>query len=208
MSTDKFEELLPWYVNGTLSAEDRAWVERHLDENPEARAELEWFQSLQSKMMENAPAVPVTIGLSKVMHLIQGDRPTWKERINAFLGLDNFALRPALVVAGFAIIAVQAGFIFNLVNSAEDDADQIRALRATKVEEGPMLRVNFAPDAKEADIRHLLISVEGRIAGGPGQLGDYFIAVPAGKENAAADALKGHPIVQAVTLAPGLPPRE
>ena len=47
MSTDRFDELLPWYVNGTLSDEDRAWVERHLAEHPDARAELDWYQSLQ-----------------------------------------------------------------------------------------------------------------------------------------------------------------
>ena len=71
-----------------------------------------------------------------------------------------------------------------------------------------MLKLNFAPDAKEAQIRHLLVSVQGRLAGGPGQLGDYFVVVPRGKEAAIAEQLKTNPIVSAVSLAPGLPPRE
>lgn len=71
-----------------------------------------------------------------------------------------------------------------------------------------MPRINFAPEAKETNIRHLLMSVQGRLAGGTGQVGDYFVVVPAGKEAATADKLKSNPIVQAVALAPGLPPRE
>jgi len=103
---------------------------------------------------------------------------------------------------------VQGGVILNLLGDVHENEDQIRALNAVRVKEGPMLKINFAPDAKEADIRHLLMSVQGQLAGGPGQLGDYFVVVPAGKEAATADKLKSNPIVQAVALAPGLPPRE
>jgi hypothetical protein len=150
--------------------------------------------------------VPATIGLAKTMHLIRGDRPTIAERISAFFG--DFGMRPALALAGVAVMAVQGAFIFNLMHEAKDDANEIRALRATRVEEGPLLKVNFAPEAKEADIRHLLMTVQGSLAGGPGQLGDYYIRVPAGKESQTAEQLKVNPIVQAVALAPGVPPRE
>jgi hypothetical protein len=54
----------------------------------------------------------------------------------------------------------------------------------------------------------LLVSVQGTLAGGPGQLGDYYVRVPAGKEAQAAAKLKDTPIVQAVELAPGIPPRD
>jgi len=46
------------------------------------------------------------------------------------------------------------------------------------------------------------------VAGGPGQLGDYYIRVPGDQLDAAASRLKADPIVQAVAVAPGLPPRE
>lgn len=203
---DRFEELLPWYVNGSINAEDRAFVERHLAEHPEAQAELDWYRSLSARIQDSAPAVPATIGLAKVMTLIRGDRPTLAERIGAFFG--GFALRPAMAYAGLAVIAAQGGFIFNLMGSMKDDANEIRALKAVQVVEGPLLKLNFTPDAKEADIRFLLMSVQGSLAGGPGQLGDYFVRVPAGKEEAVAAQLKTASIVQSVTLAPGVPPRE
>ncbi len=203
---EKFSELLPWYVNGTLNAEDRAWVESYLKEHPAARAELEWYRSLKSKIQDSVPQVPATIGLAKTMLLIRGDRPTLAERISAFFG--DFALRPAMALGMFAVLALQSGVIFNMMQQADEDEMQIRALKAVQVEEGPLLKVNFAPEAKEADIRFALVAVQGTLAGGPGQLGDYYIRVPAGKEQEYADRLKDKSIVQAVALVPGLPPRE
>jgi hypothetical protein len=207
MSERRFDELLPWYVNDTLGVEDRAWFEAYLKEHPEAASELEWHRALSERIRGNVPAVPATIGLAKAMTLVQGDRPTLVERISGFFG-SALTLRPALALAGLAVIAVQGGVILQMRSATQDEAVELRTLKASVAKEGPMLKVNFAPDAKEADIRHLLMSVQGHLAGGPGQLGDYFIVVPAGKEAGTAEQLKSSPIVQAVVLAPGLPPRE
>jgi hypothetical protein len=203
---ERFEELLPWYANGSLGAEDRAFVDAYLEQHPEARSELDWYQSLQKRVQENAPAVPATIGLARAMRLIQGDRPTLAERINAFFG--NLGLRPSYAMAALAVVVVQGGVIMNLLGDVRENAEEIRALHAVRVEEGPMLKVNFAPDAKESDIRMLVVQVRGELAGGPGQLGDYYLRVPAGSEAAALARVQAATIVQAASMAPGVPPRE
>ena len=205
MNERRFDELVVFYVNGTLGAEDRTWFEGYLKEHPEAASEIEWYRSLQRRIHDNAPAVPATIGLSKVMTLVRGDQPTFAERFMALFGF--LQMRPAMALAGLALIAVQGGVILQMYNADHVD-DGIRVGKPTVAKEGPMLKINFAPDAKEADIRHLLMSVNGQLAGGPGQLGDYFVVVPKGKEDAVAEKLKTAAIVQAVALAPGLPPRE
>ena len=203
---DRFEELLPWYVNGSLGAEDRAFVEAYLEQHPESRGELDWYRSLQRRVHENAPAVPSTIGLAKAMRLIQGDRPTFAERVSAFFG--NMGMRPAYALAGLAIMAVQGGVILQLLGETHENADEIRALNAKRVDEGPMLKISFSPDARETDIRLLVMQVHGELAGGPGQLGDYYLRVPAGSEAQALKQVQSAPIVQAAALAPGVPPRE
>jgi hypothetical protein len=203
---ERFEELLPWYVNGSIGAEDRAFVEAYLEQHPEARGELEWYRSLQRRVQENAPTVPATIGLAKAMRLIQGDRPTFAERFSAFFG--NFGMRPSYAMAALAVVAVQGGVILNLLDNARDDANEIRALHAVQVKEGPMLKISFAPDAKETDIRMLMVQVHGEFAGGPGQLGDYYLRVPAGSESVALARVQSAPIVQSAALAPGVPPKE
>jgi hypothetical protein len=206
MNDKRFEELLPWYANGSLGAEDRAWVDAYLAQNPEARSELDWYRSLQMRVRESAPAVPATIGLARAMRLIQGDRPTLAERIGAFFG--NFGMRPSFALAGLALVAVQAGVILNLVGNVRESENEIRALNAVRVTEAPMLKISFAPDAKEADIRLLLVQIQGELAGGPGQLGDYYLRVPAGTESAALAKVQAAPIVQTASLSPGVPPRE
>jgi hypothetical protein len=206
MSNERFAELLPWYVNGSIDAADRAWVDSYLAEHPEARSELAWYESLQTRIHETVPAVPATIGLARAMNLIRGDRPTIAERISAFFG--SFAMRPAMALGLLGVIVLQSAVIANMMNQVKDDETEMRALRAKDVAEGPLVKVNFAPDAKESDIRLLLVSVQGTLTGGPGQLGDYYVRVPAGKEAQAAAKLKGKPIVQAVELAAGIPPRD
>lgn len=208
--SDRFQELLPFYVNGSLGAEDREWFDRYLAEHDDAQAELAWCRSLQSRIQDSVPAVPATIGLDKVMRRIRSEQPSLGERVAAFFGM--LGVRPVTAFAGLAIMAVQGGVILSLLRDAGSDSHgaitEMRAPQATVVHEGPMLKVNFTPDAKESEIRHLLMSVQGHLAGGPGQLGDYFVVVPAGKEAALAEQMRLSPIVQAVTLAPGLPPRE
>jgi len=203
---DRFDELLPWYVNGTLNAEDKEWVERYMAAHPDSQAELAWYRSLATKIRDAAPAVPDSIGLAKAMTLVRGDRPTLAERFAGFFGA--LGLRPAAAFAGIAIFAVQGAIILNLMNAQHDESDQVRAAKATTVDDRPMIKLNFAPDAKESDIRMLLISMQGRLAGGPGQLGDYYVIVPTGKEAALAEQIRSNPIVQAASLAPGVPPRE
>lgn len=207
MTAERFAELAPWYVNGSLSAADRTWVDNYLAEFPEARAELAWFASLQTRIKESLPEVPANIGLDKVMRRIRADQPSASEsigaRIAAFFG--GFALKPAMSMALAAVVLVQGGVIVGLM---KDDASEIRANKALPVTDAPLVKVNFAPDAKESDIRMLLVSIQGTLAGGPGQLGDYYVRVPAGKEKAAADKLKSIAIVQAVELAPGIPARD
>jgi hypothetical protein len=225
MSRERFSELLPWYVNGTLSEEDRQWVESFLRDNPTAREELDWYRSLQQGIADSAPKVPATIGLAKTMALVRGDRPTIAERIMGFFGgmfltpapagragrsgAGAFSLRPALAIGLVIAVVVQAGIIASMFGSGgADQAAMMRAGSTVPAEEGPVLKLAFVPDAKEADLRLLLVGVQGTIVGGPGQLGDYYVRVPAGKEVEAQKQLAASPLVQSADLVPGLPPRQ
>ena len=73
VSVDRLTELLPWYVNGTLAANDQAWVDTYLAEHPEARGELAWYRSLQAQILADEPEVSDEIGLDRVMAKIKAD---------------------------------------------------------------------------------------------------------------------------------------
>jgi len=133
--------------------------------------------------------------------------PSFGERLRGFLAslAPQPLLRPALAGA-LAVVVVQGVVIANLATSG-DDSSEIRATRPTVVEAGPFLKVNFKADAREADIRMLLVEINGSLAGGPGQLGDWYVRIPEARITAAADKLKTSAIVDGVARVDALPVR-
>lgn len=204
---ERFEELLPWYVNGTLGATEREWVEGYLHSYPDAGSELRWHQFLQSGLKENAPVVSPDIGLDEALGRIRQERraraPDWMERVRGFF--SSFRLTPAMATA-LGIIVLQAAVITSLLpTSLQPNYAEVRSAGRPDTTEGPLLRVNFKPDAKESEMRLLLISVGGTLVAGPGQLGDYFVRVPTDKINQALDKLTASGLVDAVDVAQTLP---
>lgn len=211
----RFEELAPWHVNGTLAAPEREWVERYVREHPEAAAELRWYESLQTKLKESAPAIGEEYGWSRLHARIRAERkvkPTsLSERATTFLGNLIFSPRPALVYAAMALVVVQAGVIGYLLteqNKPEDPLSDYRKLATAGEELGPVLKVSFKAEAQEREIRTLLVSMGGTLVGGPGQLGDYIIRVPAKRIDAARDALAASGVVENVQVMHTVPSKE
>ena len=217
MTKDKFDELLPFYVNDTLDQTDRAWVDAYLREHPKSAAELQWYRSLQDTMQRDAPAVSAEVGLDKVMAKIRAERAPARaaakpaalslgERLRGWLAAlaPQPLLRPALAGA-LAVVVVQGIVIANL--ASKNDDSEIRAVRPTVVDSGPYLKVNFKADAREADIRMLLVEIDGSLAGGPGQLGDWYVRIPEARIAAAADKVKASAIVDGVARVDALPER-
>jgi hypothetical protein len=214
----RFDELLPFYVNGTLEPTDREWVDAYLREHPKSAAELQWYRSLQDTMQRDAPAVSAEVGLDKVMARIRAERaparapaqpaqPSLGERMRGWLAAlsPQPLLRPALGAA-LAVVVVQGIVIANLAN--KDETSEIRTAQTSPiVDPGPFLKVNFKSDAKEADIRMLLVEIDGSLAGGPGQLGDWYVRIPEARISAAATAVKASPIVDGVARVDALPER-
>jgi hypothetical protein len=220
MTTTRFDELLPFYVNGTLPEGDRAWVDAYLRDHPRARAELHWARSLQTRLHEDVPAVSSEVGLERALRRIgtegpkpqrarRAAQPTLLERIGEWVAsvVPQPVLRPAFAGA-IAVVALQAVAIVHLLGEREDDASQIRAMQGSAVvEKGPYLKLNFKPDAREADIRLLLVEVNGSLAAGPGQLGDYYVRVPAAQLAAVTEKAKASGIVDGVAVVDALPAR-
>jgi anti-sigma factor RsiW len=216
----KFLELLPWYANGTLTDADRAWVEEMLRKDPRAAAELAWHQSLQQRVQADVPEVSDEIGLARTLKRIRTEAAATQaavaprraaarrgtslsERVREFF--EGMRLTPAFAMAALVIV-VQAGVIFNLAGG-DREYEQVRALPGAVTEGGQLFRVAFRPEASETDMRMLLVSIQGNIESGPGQLGDYYVRVPADKALEAGNSLKSSAIVDAVMTVDAVPAR-
>jgi hypothetical protein len=220
MMNTRFDELLPFYVNGTLAEADREWVDAYLREHAQAAAELDGCRTLQTRICADVPAVSSEVGLERALGRIRREgpapqqarraaTPSRMERLGAWLStlVPQPVLKPAFVAA-LAVVAVQGVVIVQMAGESDDEAGLMRSVPPGQmVEQGPYLKVNFKGDAREADIRMLLVEVHGSLAAGPGQLGDYYVRIAAPQLDAVTDKLKSSAIVDAVAVVDALPPR-
>jgi hypothetical protein len=161
--------------------------------------------------------VSAEIGLDKAMARIRAEQapsrpavrqgPSLGERLREFFSsiTPQPLLKPAL--AGALAVVVVQGFVIANLATQPGDSTEIRATRPTVADPGPFRKVNFKADAREADIRMLLVEVDGSLAGGPGQLGDWYVRIPEARIAAAADKLKASTIVDGVARVDALPAR-
>jgi hypothetical protein len=102
--------------------------------------------------------------------------------------------------AAVALILVQAGAIVLLATPSAGDEEAIRTGTQHAAPRGPLLRVSFRPDVREADLRRALADVGGEIVGGPGQLGVYLVRVREGDLAESAARLRAGGSVELVEI--------
>lgn len=215
---DRFDELLPFYVNDTLPQADREFVEAYLREHPKSSAELNWYRSLQDRLKADVPAVSSEVGLERTMARIRAERGQTQrapqrrgerlgDRLRSWLAaaLPQPVLRPALATA--LVVVVAQGVVIANLAVERDDSSEIRAVRPTVVDKGPWVKVNFKSDARETEIRMLLVQLGASLAAGPSQLGDWYVRVPEGRFDVALRALKASPVVESAAQVDALPER-
>lgn len=209
----RFEELAPWHVNGTLSESDRRWVDDYVHAHPKAAAELDWYASLQEKIRADAPAVSADVGLDRLLDRVRLEKQRRSARqregfLDRLLApargmVASLTLRPVYAYAGAALLVLQAGVIGTLVvdqANTEREFAEYRSIAPVPAP-GQVLRVTFKDDAPERDIRHALVGIGGTIVAGPSQLGEYVVMVPPAKIGAAAETLRANPAVADVEIA-------
>lgn len=217
---EQFTEWLPWYVNGTLNAKDRAAMDAYLAKSSLARDEVQYYERMTATMQRRAENIPADIGLAQTLQRIKvspkaptapltarsvapdASEPSWFQRL-----LDGGWMKPALGCA-MAVIVAQGV----LLVQQRDEAIVYRGkglavdgkTTGTKAE-ATYLRVVFKPSATEGELRLLLASTSAWIAGGPGQSGEYYLRFTPDQVLGAMDALKASGLVSEVAPVNQLP---
>src|SRR5574337_408418 len=199
------DELLPWFVNGTLEGEDLALVERHLAECARCQQEVLALRQFQTAYIDSETAPDPAVSLGSL--LPPKERRRRRRSMWALSGLP--LMRPFSAVtrrfrqwapwalaAELAVILVLAGMLL----SGDESQPLYRTLGASgpPLQEMGRLVVVFDPQVPEAELRRIVRSSGARIVDGP-TVGDaYVLEVPAEHQAAALQALRGQ---RAVTLA-------
>jgi putative zinc finger protein len=188
-------ELLPWYANGSLAERERESVEAHLAVCPRCEEEAGTCRRTAEVVhgaSEVAPS-PHPVQLQRVLarideheHQERSHAGWWKlgTPLRELLEATPATLRGALA-AQAAVIAVLVGvLVWQGLRVRPEAAPATPAVYRTLSDAaapGPAvgLRVMFAPQASEREIRGLLLDVRGQITAGPSPLGVYTVGVPA-----------------------------
>lgn len=207
-------DLLPWYANGTLSESERAEVERSLSEDPAYRHELDLCHEIRNALRTAKVPIPSTLNSDALLARLDnnGQGSTLPVAPDESLAgrvkrefLRLFASGFGLQLAGLAVMVVQSVVIGYMLMEPSAPVSEIRSPAVDTQYVGPFVKVSFSSDAKEADIRLLLVGLGASIISGPSQLGDYILYVGATRTDFTVEQLKKSALVESATVIAAFP---
>ena len=180
--------LLPWYVTGTLEAEEAARVEAHLGSCATCRADLEHERRLHAALLEDAPrqgASSAAAGFQKLMARI-GETEQAAPRRSADVPLraatTSGGTVPRWIIAAVvaqALALVLVGIELQRKSDGLADAPYrtLTSNSASSATGTAQLRVVFAPGTTTRELAGILDTIGARIVDGPSSAGAYALAL-------------------------------
>ncbi|MEX0707260.1 MAG: zf-HC2 domain-containing protein [Woeseia sp.] len=145
---DDYRELLPWYVNGTLSTAEHETVARHVEHCAECRGDINLFEQLRETVL-HSDAIPIVPPASPDRLLRAVDRSTARRR----------AVRRTAAISGVAatlLVTFVAGLL--LSGRGTPDPAQYRTLTSEPAISAMdyVMEVRFEPGVPAEDRDRLL----------------------------------------------------
>ncbi|WP_085909755.1 zf-HC2 domain-containing protein [Kiloniella majae] len=171
----EIEELLPFYVNGTLEGEELEVVKKALAEDEVLRDECTFLENMRDEVQNQDLGVsPGEFGLKRLQRDLVKERTTESQKIPQNDNVKSSVWRIAAFAACIMLL-VQTAYVVPLWQQNNDlvaaSGGNIAHIR------GPILSITFVPEAQEENIRELLLAVDARIVDGPSALGVYKLSV-------------------------------
>jgi len=201
---EQAQQLLPWYVNGTLEPDDRAMVEAHLADCAECRADL----AAEQVLARDVAALPLDVehAWSMLSERIDAEGPP--RRLAEPVPFLRRKVAMGWALGGPLAAAAAVAFAVMVVPGAPSPAGETyRALGSAPTAQPGNALVMFRPDARDVDLRSALTKAGARVVDGPTATGAYVVRIaPAGRAQA-LDRLRATPqVALAEPIDPGSQP--
>jgi len=179
------QQLLPWWVNGTLDAAEHARVDAHLADCPRCQADAAWQTRLRGAPAAAAPLDgAVERDWAALRRRVADDRAA--DHAEADAANPAAAPRPRLAVPGWQraarwlplALGLQAALVLALVVGLPlllRPPEAYRALGAAPGAAAANALVVFNTDASEAQLRSALRASGARLLGGPTVTDAYLL---------------------------------
>lgn len=201
---EQTQQLLPWYVNGTLEADEAAMVEAHLAECAECRSDL----AAERVLAREVAALPLDVehAWSTLSDRIDAAGPP--RRLAEPVPFLRRKVAMGWVLGGPLAAAAAVAFAVAIVPGAPLPAGETyRALGSASMAAPGNALVMFKPDARDSDLRAALTKAGARIVDGPTASGAYVVRIAPASRAQALDGLRATPqIVLAEPIDPGSQP--
>lgn len=163
------DELLPWFVNQSLSDHEREQVEVHLQSCSRCQQEVDFLRNVREEVKTYSPSSPGDLGLQRLLREVKQD----SSRQQGHRQKRSWWWGNGLAIAASLVIMVQAGL---LMDAWFFSKPMVPLSGPSDV--GVILQISFEPMATEADIRQMVNAINGTFIGGPGELSIYRIRLP------------------------------
>lgn len=166
MTDEELEQLLPWYVNGTLDEEESAAVEALLERSDSARQEVAFLRALSEQLSREPVPAPSELGwqrLRKQLHTVD-PRPAqhwWK---------------PGIAAAAIVIMTLQVMIVTR--EPQPYDARMLGDAPSQVLENSWLIQIRFDQNRPWAELTAIVRELNGTIVGGPSGIGLLRISVP------------------------------
>jgi hypothetical protein len=176
----RFNELLPFYINGTVGEADRQWMEDYATNNPEASLWLRFDENIRTAIQSTTPPTPENIRIERFLNdfrRIGATRSPWRRFLDSFFK-PRLVPMPALALVAL-VVAVQ-GLLLTGHFSSNPGEEMVYRSTTMRCDKGQRIRVVFKPEVTHGEVTILLRKVEGSLTDGPTETGELWITVPPG----------------------------
>ena len=182
------EALLPWYLTGTLSAEEKVRVERQLKTSEALSREMESLKAWRTAVVRSTDelAPPSGDGYARQMARIDAEQGAaqpgragqlWHRLTGLLQGASPLRRRPAYALVA-ALILFQALAIGGLVVERIASPRDYEIASPTDLDrEFPTVLVAFRDELPAAALRQIVYDLDGNIVKGPTPEGVYVIEI-------------------------------
>lgn len=201
----RFHELLPFYVNGSLDDPERQWVTAYLAAHPDAVRSVEFDKRVREVVQATHSPVPEQQRMDKLMRDFHEAYPrrSFLGQLADWFGQPHRVPAPAIAFA-VVVLAVQGVALLGLLPKPGEE-EAYRGV-TVKCEDCETIQMTFNPDAKYSDVMDLLRQAGAQLIAGPSAQREIWVKIPRGcpLEHALL-LLNGSTLIEKGSLYPNTP---
>ena len=188
----RFDENVPFYVNGTLAAQDRSWMDGHLAQHPHKRTEIDQAHRERLHSQRLRSDIPESVRLARLYGELD-----WREAPVVAQNHRPQAARDVLTgpwitgVVGIVLGGLLVTGLGLLPQAGGQTSPGMARFRGERVDctQALSIRIALAPQAQWVHVLQMLRTLQLQVISGPNQDGEIWVRGAAGSSTPESLAL-------------------